>query len=320
MRWRKNGLIFNATGQHEWMSHHASMPTADRIDAETLRIYFGPRTSKGKTVTTFLDVSANDPTKVLYVHDRPILESGRLGAFDDSGAMPSMVVDHGGLKYLYYIGWNEGVTVPYRNSIGLAISRDGGVTFERAFEGPVVDRTRLEPFFCATPFVMVDNGVWKMWYASSTGYLPVDGRIEPVYQVKYAESADGIEWKRNNTICLDYKFAGEANARPTVVKEGDLFRMWYCARGSVNYRSDKQQSYRIGYAESTNGVDWTRMDDLVGIDRSETGWDSLMMAYPFVYEHGGQKHMLYCGDGFGETGFGVATLVEDDRQGPRLKT
>ena len=59
------------------------------------------------------------------------------GPFDDSGAMPSCIVNRGGQKYLYYIGWNRGVTVPSRNSIGLAISDDGGLTFERAYEGPV---------------------------------------------------------------------------------------------------------------------------------------------------------------------------------------
>ena len=87
--------------------------------------------------------------------------------------------------------------------------------------------------------------------------------------------------------------------------------MWYCFRGSVNYRTDKAQSYRIGYAESKDGIEWTRKDDEVGIERSESGWDSVMMEYPFVYEHKGEKYLLYNGNGFGETGIGFAVLKEN---------
>ena len=311
MPWVKKGLIFKPDGKQEWMSHHACVPIADKLDEGTLRIYFGPRDSRGRTTTTFIEVEADDPSNVLYVHDKPVLSMGKLGAFDDSGAMPSCIVNHDAKKYLYYIGWNQGVTVPYRNSVGLAVSEDGGLTFERVFEGPVVDRTREEPYFCASPYVIFDEGKWKLWYASSTGWTVVDGKPEPLYQIKYAESSNGVDWVRNNVTCVEYGFEGEANARPAVVKENGLYRMWYCYRGSVGYRTDKAQSYRLGYAESPDGVRWTRKDEEVGIERSESGWDSQMMEYPYVYEHKGKKHMLYNGNGFGETGFGYAVLEEE---------
>lgn len=317
MRWEKKGLIFKVDNNHPWMVHHACVPVVDRLSDKVLRIYFGPRDQHQRTVTTFIEVDADDPSRVLHVHDRPVLGLGKLGAFDDSGAMPSCIVNHGDKKYLLYIGWNQGVTVPYRNAVGLAVSADGGLNFERVFEGPIVDRTRHEPYFCASPFAIIDEGKWKLWYASATGFVSIDGKVEPVYQVKYAESADGHEWTRTNVTCLEYRFDGEANARPCVIKENGVYRMWYCFRGSINYRTDKAQSYRLGYAESIDGVRWQRMDDLVGIDRSDEGWDSLMIEYPFVYQHGGRKHMLYNGNGFGETGIGHAVLVDDDRAGAR---
>src|SRR5262249_28277757 len=288
--------------QYPWMSHHACVPVADRISKDVLRIYFGPRDAQQRTVTAFIEVDANDPSRVLYIHDRPVLDLGELGTFDDSGAMPSCIVSRDGRKSLFYIGWNRTVTVPYRNAIGLAVSTDGGITFERVFQGPIVDRSRLEPYFCASPFAVIDEGKWKLWYASCTGFATAEGRPEPVYQIKYAESADGYEWIRPNITCINYQFDGEANARPCVWKENGRYRMWYWFRGSRNYRSDPSQSYRLGYAESGDGIGWTRMDDIVGIDRSPEGWDSIMIAYPFVYEHRGVKHMLYNGNGFGETG------------------
>ena len=313
MRWQKRGLIFRADGRYDWMAHHACVPVADKVSEDVLRIYYGPRDAYGRTVTAVIDVEADNPGHVLKVHDRPALGLGVLGTFDDSGAMPSSIVNHGGRKYLYYIGWNRCVTVPYRNAVGLAVSDDGGLSFRRMFEGPIVDRTPTEPHFCASPFVLydVDDQKWKLWYASSTGWTVVNGHPEPLYQIKYAESADGCEWLRNDTVCLPYTFPGEANARPCVIKEHGLYRMWYCFRGSRDYRTDRSQSYRLGYAESTDGRTWTRKDDEVGIDRADQGWDSVMMEYPFVYEHRGTKYMLYNGNGFGETGFGYAVLVED---------
>jgi hypothetical protein len=311
MRWEKKGLIFKADGRYEWMARHASIPCADKISAEIVRIYFGPRDTQGRTHTTFIDAEAGDPARIIRVHDRPVLSPGELGCFDDSGAMPSCIVNYGGKKYLYYIGWNKGVTVPYRNAIGLAVSDDGGSTFARVFPGPVIDRTPDEPFFTATPYILVENGLWKCWYASSTGFLVVAGKPEPVYQIKYAESDDGFVWRRPNVTCIPYKTPGEANARPAVIREGDKYRMWYCYRGSDGYRFDKTQSYRMGYAESINGLDWERLDECVGIERSAAGWDSEMIAYPNVYEHRGRKYMLYCGNGFGAVGFGYAVMVED---------
>jgi len=310
MKWIKKGPVFKPDNNFEWMVHHACVPIADKVNDEVLRIYFGPRDKYNRTVTTFIEVVADDPSNVLYVHDKPVLSLGKLGCFDDSGAMPSCIVNYKNKKYLYYIGWNIGVTVSYRNSIGLAVSDDGGLTFNRAYEGPVVDRTHLEPYFTASPYVIIDNGIWRMWYASCTGWIIHNNRTEPLYQIKYAQSQDGIHWIRENVTCVDYKFDKEANARPCVIKEDGIYKMWYCYRGSFDYRTNKDQSYRIGYAESTDGIKWIRKDEEVGIDRSDDGWDSEMMEYPYVYEHKGRKYMLYNGNGFGKSGFGYAILEE----------
>ena len=309
MRWERKGRIYSVEDGTGWRSHHACLPIADPAGDGVLRIYFGPRDEQGRSTTTFIEVEADDPGSVLYVHDRPVLGLGELGAFDDAGAMPCCIVNHEGRKYLYYVGWNRSVTVAYRNAIGCAVSDDGGLTFERvANGGPVADRTPLEPYFCASPYVLVEDGLWRMWYASSTGWVVVDGRPEPLYQVKYAESADGLSWARDDVTCLGYAFDGEANARPVVIRDGDLYRMWYCWRGSVGYRTDPAQSYRIGYAESDEGVRWTRKDDECGLLPTGAGWDSMMTTYPWVHRHGDRTYLFYNGDGFGETGFGWAEL------------
>lgn len=306
MVWMKSGLIFSPPEHHEWIMSHASIPTVDRHEDNVLRIYFGPRDAQGRTLTTFIDVDPRDPSNIFHFHDTPILSLGKPGTFDDNGVMPSCVLNYNGKKFFFYIGWNLGVTVPYRLAIGLAVSEDNGLTFKRVHDGPILDRNPDDPYFTTTPFVIIENGIWRMWYTSATNWITVQNRLEAVYTIKYAESSDGIDWRRNNITCMPYKFDGECLARPTVIKEAHLYKMWYSYRGSVNFRTNKEASYRIGYAESNDGISWTRKDSEVGIDISDGEWDSEMLAYSYVYQEYDFLQMLYCGNGFGKSGFGYA--------------
>jgi hypothetical protein len=306
MRWAKRGLVFQIARTASWARSHAAVPVGRQIGNDTLRVYFGTRDAEGRTRPTFIDVRADKPDAVLYTHDRPVLDLGAIGAFDDSGVMPSCTVDHDGRTFLYYIGWNKRVTVPYQNSIGVAVSEDGGSTFSRALEAPILDRSATDPYFTTTPFVLKEGALWRMWYSSCTGWFSVNGSLEPVYHIKYAESSDGTHWKPTNRTCIEPRDSEEANTRPWVVVGSGVYRMWYCFRGSRDYRTDKRHSYRIGYAESIDGLEWERKDDEGGLQPSESGWDSIMTAYPCVYEHRGQTLMLYNGNGFGETGIGYA--------------
>jgi hypothetical protein len=309
MHWEKKGLIFAPNQNHDWMVSHAQVPLVDRVNSEVLRIYFGTRDKDNRTVTTFIEVDVADPIHVSYVHDRPVLGLGELGCFDDCGAMPSWIVDQGSDKYLYYTGWNTSTTVPYRNSIGLALSQDGGKTFSRVYDGPILDRTYREPHFCAVPCVLVEDGRWRMWYLSGVKWDVFNDKPEPRYHIKYAESADGVNWDRRGIVCIDFKSEAEAGiVRPSVMREGGVYKMWYSYRGLEHYRTDKRSSYRIGYAESHDGVEWTRKDEDLGLDISPTGWDSEMVAYPYVQAHGRTKYMFYNGNGFGKSGFGYAVL------------
>ena len=307
--WQKKGVIFSTDHNHSWMVTHACVPTVHVLNEKTFRIFFAPRNAQGQSILTFLDVDADNPSVVKYVHDRPLMELGKLGTFDDGGIMPCCIVPNEQGLYLYYVGWNPSKSVPYRNAIGLAVSHDDGLTFERMFEGALVDRNRYEPYFTASPWVMKDQNQWHMWYASSTGFVVIDQKPEPLYIIKYAYSTDGIDWVRENQVCIQPRDSYEANARATVIKEGDVFRMWYAYRGSVDYR-DGRGSYRLGYAESADAVHWERKDEQVGITYSAEGWDSTMQTYPCVIQHRGKKYLFYNGNGFGRTGIGYA-VYED---------
>lgn len=308
MNWEKKGLIFDVEGQFNWNKSHAQCPVVDKLNDKIWRIYYATRNSKGQSQISYIEVEAGKPKNILYQHDSYLFEFGNIGTFDDSGLMPSSIINHGNLKYLYYIGWTLKKTVPYHNSIGLAISEDNGVTFKRQFEGSILPSTYTEPYFTGTSQVIIENGIWRMWYLSCVKWELIDSKLEPFYHIKYAESKDGINWIRQGVIAIDFKNDEEGGiVSASVLKEDNLYKMWYGYRKAKNYRTDKNSSYRIGYAESKDGIKWTRKDELVGLDLSENGWDTEMMSYPNVIKHNDIKYMFYNGNGFGNTGFGYAT-------------
>lgn len=309
--WNKRGLIYNVDNRLPWAHTHAQIPTVDVLNEHELRVYFSSRDNSNRSLIARMEVDAQNPSNILNVNAAPLLELGQPGSFDDCGMMPSSVVNSQGLTYLYYIGWNVRNTVPYHNSVGLAVSEDGGCSYQRMYEGPVMDRNATEPYFCATTCVRIENGIWRNWYLSCTGWHLINGQMEPLYHLKYAESDDGIHWRRDGKIAIDYANQAEGGiVRASVQKDGELYRMWYCYRSHTDYRNSRTNSYRIGYAESNDGLVWVRMDDLAGISLSDKGWDSFMLAYPEVVDVGERRYMFYNGNGFGESGFGYAEAIK----------
>jgi hypothetical protein len=307
MQWEKLGLIFMPDTQHAWSQTHAQVPTVDVLSDKVWRIYYCARDAGNQSRISYFDVEAGNPQHVVYRHDEPILQLGKLGTFDDAGMMPSSIVTVGGVKYLYFTGWNLRKSVPYQNSIGLAISHDGGCKFERAGEGPVLGLSLKEPYFVGTASIIYENGLWRNWYASCTGWEMIDGKAEPRYHLKYAESMDGIEWRRDGDVAIDYKDANEGGlVRAAVVSECGHYKMWYARRDASGYRNVLKHSYRIGYAESPDGLRWKRLDEKAGIDVSNVGWDADMIAYPNVVQTENRSFLFYNGNGFGQSGIGVA--------------
>jgi hypothetical protein len=308
MKWIKKGVIFVPNSLNPYMVSHAAIPFAEIINNTVVRIYFSSRNKNGQSLPFYVDVNTNNFTEIINVNSEPLFELGELGTFDDNGIMPSCVVNKDDKKYLYYIGWNPQVTVSYRLSIGLAISDNQGKTFKKYSKGPICDRNINEPFFNTAPYIIIEGTKWRMWYISCTEWKIINNYPEPKYHIKYAESYNGVDWIKNGKICIDYDDFTEAIGRPCVIREDKIYQMWYSYRRITNYRSSKDNSYRIGYAESLDGINWERKDNLVGIETSDEGWDSEMMEYCHVIDINGKKHMFYNGNGFGKTGFGYAVL------------
>jgi hypothetical protein len=303
MRWRKLGRIYVPVELGDWAVSHAAVPIALRLDVHLWRIYFSARDRRNRAHTAFFEIDLRRPDQQLRVCERPVLSPGTLGAFDEDGAMGSWIVRRDDRLLLYYTGWNVATTVPFRNAIGLAESRDGGESFQRVSVGPILDRGIHDPFFAANPCVAVAENDWRMWYLSCVDWQSTPAGPVHRYHIKDAQSADGVEWNRSGEASIDFKDAGEiALSRPCVLRDPDRFRMFY------SYRGDR---YRIGYAESADGRLWRRLDGEAGIDVSPSGWDSEMICYSHVFDAEDERYMLYNGNGYGATGIGLAVLERD---------
>lgn len=301
MHWTKRGLIYAPDGRADWARHSALQPTPLVLDDEVIRVFIGCRDADGAGSVTFVDVAAENPSVVLRVAERPSLQPGKPGRFDEHGTIPAAAVRRDGKLYLYYAGYQRQREVRFRVFTGLAVSSDLGESFERASQVPVLDRTDQSLLFRVIHSILFEGDRWHVWYGAGDRFDAGPAR-RPIYEVRHTTSPDGVTFGDDGPICVAIEGPDEHRiGRPYVVRRDGGYRMFY----GVGTRS---MGYRLGYAEAADGHGWTRKDDRIGITVSASGWDSEMIGYPSVVETHGHTYLFYNGNRYGETGFGYAVL------------
>ena len=312
--WRKLGRVFDpkdALGR-PWLQAFAQAP-ATLLMNDAVRVYFSCRPqadAKGQYVSysAYIDLDRLNLFNVRDIAAEPILSLGGLGEFDEFGTYPVSVIQDGALVRAYYAGWTRCESVPFNVAIGGAVSHDGGRTFTKLGNGPILSYTPDEPFVLSGPKIRRFGGRFYLFYIAGRKWKQADGRPEPVYKIRMAMSDDGITWRKLGRDLIDSRIEeDEAQASPDVFLANGTYHMFFCYRYSSGFRG-KQKGYRIGYASSTNLLDWVRNDAKAGIDVSEEGWDSEMISYPHVFELDGNTYLAYLGNQVGRHGFGLAVL------------
>jgi hypothetical protein len=281
------------------MHTHAAAPLIHPLETGAQRIYYASRDAANRSHIGWVEMDLRDHQTRVAVAGTPALAPGALGCFDDHGVYPGSIVEHDGQLYLYYAGWNPGPRKPlFTASIGLAISDDGGLTFERWSPAPILSRGRHDPCLLTSPCVLREGDEWRMWYVGGFRWEQEGDALHSYYDVKYARSDDGVSWERDGRVAIALK-PGERNiGRPCVVPLAESYEMWYSVSGSAGYRA--------GYARSRDGLEWTRHDNEAGLEPSPEGWDSGAIAYPWVALLDGRRYAVYNGNDYGRDGFGLA--------------
>jgi hypothetical protein len=300
--WEKLGLVYCADGQYDWAQSHAYIPTSIARSPDLIRVYVALLDQAHVGRIGYVDVDAKDPRRILKVSSNPVLDIGEPGAFDEHGVTPASLVQCRDKLWLYYFGWQRGAKLPYSLFTGLALSENGGESFARYSRAPVLERSEDEPFVRSAAYVLWCGKDWRMWYVSADDWFQIGDKKLPRYHIRGVESSDGKEWTKPSYLCLGTHGGDEFGlGRPFVVEESGLYRMWYSSR-------TVSAGYRLGYAESEDGMDWRRKDNEVGIDVSESGWDAQMICFACIQKTQYGTYMFYNGNGYGESGFGVASL------------
>ena len=313
-KWEKMGRIFDPTKikNRPWLKEFAQAP-ATLIFDDFVRVYFScrpPRDENGQYVsnTAYLDLRRNNLNEIIDIAEKPCFEPSGTGYFDEFGIYPVSAIRNGEEVYAYYGGWTRCVSVPFNVAVGLGISNDGGKTFRKAGNGPILSYSPDEPFVISGPKIRKYDNSWYLFYIAGRKWIPTDRIAEPVYKIRMAISQDGFNWEKMNRDLIPSRIEpDEAQASPDVFYYNGMYHMFYCYRYSLDYRG-KEKGYRIGYAYSTDLVNWERDDSKAGLDVSCEGWDSEMVAYPHVFELDGEIFMMYLGNEVGRYGFGLAKL------------
>lgn len=321
MQWKKLGKIFDPRDHSlpNDCEEFAQSPQALTFKDFT-RIYFSTRQKdilNGKFLShvAYVDMT-HDLKSIISVSTKPVIELGKLGCFDEHGIFPINVLHHQGKVYAYTCGWSRRVSTSVETGIGFATSNDGGETFTKLGDGPILGASLREPFLVGDAFVRHFRGQFHMWYMFGTSWKVFEekGVPERIYKIGHATSNDGIVWcktQEGQPVIPDKLNAEESMALPTVVSLFGRYHMFFCYRESCDFRTNTKRGYRIGYASSDDLVSWTRDDELGGLNISGEGWDSDMMCYPHVYQTNDKVYMLYNGNEFGRYGFGAAELIAD---------
>lgn len=315
MKWSKAGKIFDPT-EHQLANncHEFAQSPQTLIMQDRVRVYFSTRerdqVGKWLSHVAFVDFD-HDMQRIIDVSSQTVIELGALGCFDEHGIFPVNVIRDGDRVLAYTTGWNRKVSVSADAAIGLAISHDNGLTFQKMGNGPILAASLHEPFLVGDAFVAVYGGIYHMWYIYGKKWQQNEPASPPdrVYKIAHATSNDGINWQRNGqAIIADKLNEDECQALPTVFHRNGLYHMYFCYRQAHGFRTQTNSAYRLGYAYSTDLIHWQRDDSQAGIDVSAEGWDSQMQCYPHTFELNGKIYMLYNGNEFGRYGFGLAVL------------
>lgn len=303
MKWIKKGIIYCPDATSWWAQHSALQPTPLLRSDGTIRVFVGFRDALGVGRVGYIDVSAENPKIVNHVSQEPALDIGLPGAFDDNGVVPCAVVVRDSKLYLYYAGYQIATKVRFLVFSGLAISENGGESFLRIKNVPIMERTHEEFLFRVVHTALADNGIWKIWYGGGSHFVEVGGKTVPVYNIRYTESTDGLSFPAQGKICVDLKSGEYRVGRPYVLKCENKYRMFFAA-------SSHQTPFRLAYAESTDGVVWHRNDEKVDMGYSIGDFDEHMSSYPSLVQYKNKTYLFYNGNDYGRYGVAYAELKE----------
>jgi len=175
-----------------------------------------------------------------YYAGNPVLSPSADSWDNKSVTVPTVIYDNGKLKM-----WYHGISSDNASGFGLAES-DDGITWQKKSASPLLvpeNESGVTQISIEEP-VVIKNNIYHMWYCSTDA--------DQKYHIHYATSADGINWQKYPGYVLSGSESWESRGvtNPFVIYKDGQYWMWYQAWGSGNWK--------IGFAQSTDGIHWQK--------------------------------------------------------------
>lgn len=305
MKWVRRGKICGCdTWDLSWHKLNTQLPIPYLINDNRLRLYLTFCDEQNRGRLGYVDVNPHNPFEVLDYSREPLLNIGERGRFDENGVVTTCILKEGDSIYAYYCGFQKHVNYPYSSLAGIAISKDGGNTFHRVRETPLLERCDGEMFIRTGVGVYKFENIFRLYYAGGNEWFKEKGKWLPKYSLKYIESAvpDSFIGESKELIALENDEFGMTS--PQIVKVGNSYKMIYSIRS-------RSKGYRMGYAESRDGIHFIRNDHTMEIDTPINGFDSEMICYGKCFDYKGRVYLFYSGNHYGMDGIGWAELEDE---------
>lgn len=306
MRWEKLGLVFDAKkyANNDWFANSALTPQPFRLNEKVVRVYAGFRDAAGTSRIGWVDIDSEKPESILRVSKSPVLDVGRNGCFDDNGVILGDVVDTPDGIHLFYVGFQLVNKAKFLAFSGVAVSTDGGDSFRRLSEAPILDRADQQNMIGAIHTARYDGGIWRLWFARGNDWEIINGVPYPQYHICYVETKNLLDIPRSAVSCVKPQYPEYRIGRPKVYRVADGSYVMYATKGTIS------GGYTPSFFRSPDGIRWERDDSQLGISSSETGWDSETLCYPALIQNGRETLMIYNGNKMGVDGFGAARSAD----------
>lgn len=300
--WKKLGQVYVAPHDNSWRDNSALTPTPMLMPDGGMRVYCSFRDRAGVGRIGFVDLDINDPTRVLRISAKPVLDIGEPGTFDDNGVILGDIVFHENKFLMFYVGFQLVRKAKFLAFTGLAESSNG-LEFVRVSTVPMIDRRDTGRFIQAVHTAWYEQEKWRIWYAEGDHWETIGSTDYPSYLIKYTETTD-LKNIPNGICCLRPNEGEYRIGRPRVFRKNSKYHMLFTC-GTLS------GAYFPGYASSDDGVTWVRDDERFCLKLSSSGWDSKHLSYPALMEVNEKILVCYNGNDMGKEGFGVAYIPND---------
>ncbi|MCP4787676.1 MAG: hypothetical protein GY903_16820 [Fuerstiella sp.] len=243
-QWTRVGPLFETGGAGSFDARWCVLPHVVQMTNDRWHLYYTGNAGRGSGLSAFPGMglaTSRDGVTWSRFGDSPVLassgEHGDPDAVGVAGGSVLRVVRPGGSTHwrFYYTGCPTTGTphaLNQQKTICLAVS-DDGIQWEKRgavmFRDPERD---YEDIGVAGPVVhQQEDGTFRMWYSAI-------GTRWGFYSICYAESDDGIHWRRGEHAGDNLQLTPTGDSweqqmveYPTVIREGDHLRMFYCGNG-----------------------------------------------------------------------------------------